>query len=135
MIQTAQNNALDRVEIGDDVIEQGGSYTTSFVGLEVGPRVVLGPIDLLPYVSVGVVDVNPLRNSDDEVEHGSTWDPSSRLAFGYGLTADFYPLPGGSTWLALRARLGGVAPNLGTRQGVDFGGQVGFLTMGIGVFL
>jgi len=52
-----------------------------------------------------------------------------------GLSADFYPLPGGSTWLALRARLGGVAPNLGTRQGVDFGGQVGFLTMGIGVFL
>ncbi len=93
MIQTAQNDALDRVEIGDDVIEQGGSYTTSFFGLEVGPRVVLGPIDLLPYVSVGVVDVNPLRNSDDEVERGSTWDPSSRLAFGYGFVSGFLSPP------------------------------------------
>lgn len=120
----------NRADIGDQAIEQNEGYGTNYVGLDVGPRVLIGPLDLQPYVSAGLVDVSPLKNPDGEVSHGSTWDPGWKFGYSYGLKVGIPVLSGQLTRLAVRARAGWIAPNLGTIDGVGLGGQVAFFTLG-----
>lgn len=127
----AEQRVRDRFVVGEDVAERDENYQVLLIGLEGGPRVEFGRLDLQPYLAGGIVRIMPTKNSDGEIEHGSTWDPSTRLSYGYGLKTDLTLFSPRQYKWALRARLGRVAPGLGVRDGVDLSGPLSFFTIGI----
>lgn len=89
--------------IGRRSLVEGDRLTFGLLGVDVGPRVPLGGLDVLPYVSGGLLIQGTMGPSTDEPER-STYEPPNRPGWGYGLALEYL---GGRS-----QRYGGVAVRL-----------------------
>lgn len=115
---------------GTDLVETD-RLTVGLLGVEVGPRVALGGLDVLPYVAGGLLLQGVSAQDTDEPEL-STYDPATRLGWGYGAALEYLgarPRRFGGT--AIRLRVSRIYPRFDRGFETVLDGPITSVTFGV----
>lgn len=118
---------------GEEIVE-GETLGIHLVGLSGGPRLALGDVDVLPYVSAGVLAQDITADGGENAPVFSTYEPPTRVGWGYGLALEYVVARGRPTWgqrLGLRAGVNRLHPHLNRGFEDLLGGSVTTFTVGI----
>ncbi len=104
---------------GGETVHAGDRLTLALVGVDVGPRLALGGLDVLPYVAGGLL-IQGTTGPNTRTPEGSTYEPPERLGWGYGVSLEYL---GGRArrfgGVAVRVRAGRLVPRLDDRLGLN----------------
>ncbi len=117
--------------VGDESVVEGDRLTIGLLGVDVGLRVPIGGLDVLPYLSGGLLLQGTSGANANEPER-STYEPPNRLGGGYGVALEYLgdrSLRHGGT--AVRARIGRLIPQFsdGFEDALD--GPVTYASFGL----